>query len=487
MRLLLLISIILFGKIIKAQFVTDDPTIGFTLQPGENAEKKIKDNLFVTATINKKVCYPGEAILVTFKLFTRMLASSDVVKNPGLYGFTIYDMENLQNNTVSIETINGKPFKAYTIRKAQLFALQAGTFTIDPMVIKTKVAFTKEGINCDTANEISEGVLHPSPQNYPAGSSIFENTISTLPITVNVLSLPSYTKSTTFSGAVGNFSIEANVLNKKLHQQQEGTLILTIKGSGNFLQLNAPTINWPAGVEGFSATVKDKFNTNSMPLSGSREFYYPFVVSKKGNVQIPAIIFSFFNLSKKNYEEVKTKPIDLTVEDTLPTTALQTTTKASIEKESERTSKRALIFVLVGVGFVLVVLFLKKKEEKPVTALAPIKPAFNIDVLLAPAFSEVGKEGTHFYTTLRQCIWQYISEKYSINGTGMQKEQLSHLLQKSSLPPASINYLLQVIRDSELALYSVETLQTDNVLVFEKVKEILVMLENEQLTSRLKD
>jgi hypothetical protein len=479
MRLLLLISIILFGKIIKAQFVPDDPAIGFIIKPGENAERKIKDNLFVTATINKKVCYPGEAILVTFKLYTRMLASSYVVKNPGLYGFTICDMENLQNNTVSIENINGKKFKAYTIRKAQLFALQAGTFTIDPMVIKTKVAFTKEGINCDTANEISEGVLHPSPQNYPLGSSIFENNISTLPITVNVLSLPRYTNNATFSGAVGNFSIEANVINKKLHQQQEGTLILTIKGNGNFLQLNAPTIHWPAGVEGFNATVKDNFNINSMPISGSREFYYPFVVSKKGNVQIPTITFSFFNLSKKNYEEVKIKPIDLTVEDALPTTALQTTTKSSIEKESEQTSQRALIIIVIGVMAVLAFLFLKKKEEKPVPSPVVVKQAIDIETLLAPAFSAVGIKGTHFYTTLRQCIWQYVSEKYTISGTAMQKEQLAHLLQKSSLPLVSINYLLQVIRDSELALYAVEVPQTDNGLIFEKVKDILVMLDNE--------
>src|SRR5687768_17364044 len=120
-------------------FNKDGRNSGYLLKPGEDAYKKIQQNLFVKVMVDKQTCYVGEPVLATFKLYSRLESRSDIVKNPGFYGFTVYDMINLSDKLVVTEDVNGKIFDVHTIRKVQLYALQAGEYTIDPMMVKNKV------------------------------------------------------------------------------------------------------------------------------------------------------------------------------------------------------------------------------------------------------------------------------------------------------------------------------------------------------------
>ena len=94
--------------------------------------------------VDKRTCFIGEPVTATFKLYSRLESRSDIVKNPGFYGFTVQDMIGLEDNIVTTEIINGKKFDVHTVRKVQLYPLQAGSFTIDPMEIENKVRFSKE-------------------------------------------------------------------------------------------------------------------------------------------------------------------------------------------------------------------------------------------------------------------------------------------------------------------------------------------------------
>ena len=92
-------------------------------------------------------------------MYSRLESKSDIVKNPGFYGFTVHDMVNLADKQVSTEKVNGKFFDVHTIRKVQLYPLQAGVFTIDAMEVKNKVEFSRSIVNKKTEQEIIEGIL----------------------------------------------------------------------------------------------------------------------------------------------------------------------------------------------------------------------------------------------------------------------------------------------------------------------------------------
>ena len=122
----------------------------YFLRPGEDPYKKIKENLFLKVQVDKKTCYAGEPVLATFKLYSCLESKSDIVKNPGFYGFSVFDMINLSDKEVLAEKINGKLFDVHTIRKVQLFPLQAGVFSIDPMEIRNRVEFSRTAVSRKT-------------------------------------------------------------------------------------------------------------------------------------------------------------------------------------------------------------------------------------------------------------------------------------------------------------------------------------------------
>ena len=245
--------------------------------------------------VDKRSCFIGEPVLATFKLYSRLESKSDIVKNPGFYGFTVHDMVNLSDKQVVPENVNGKAFDVHTIRKVQLYPLQAGVFTIDAMEVKNNIEFSRSTVNKKTEQEIVEGVLGNNESDEKKGNTeAFESSMSTEPVTINVKPLPDKTKPISFEGATGLFTISAEAVKNKLSREEGDMLEITISGKGNFVQLNAPAVQWPKGMEGFEPSVKDSLDKSASPLTGSRTYRYPFVSATAGEYTIPGITFSFF-------------------------------------------------------------------------------------------------------------------------------------------------------------------------------------------------
>ena len=115
----------------------------YELMPGEDIDKKIKDNILVKLETDKVSCYEGEPVIATYKLCSRLKSESRVTKRPSLNGFSVYDMLEPENSSPTIEKINGKPFNVHIIRKAQLYPLQSGVFELEPVELDNKVRFLK--------------------------------------------------------------------------------------------------------------------------------------------------------------------------------------------------------------------------------------------------------------------------------------------------------------------------------------------------------
>ena len=80
--------------------VRESNNAAYFLAPGEDPQQKIKRNLFLKVLVDKKNCFVGEPVTATFKLYSRLISRSDIVKNPGFYGFTVQDVIGLNDNQV---------------------------------------------------------------------------------------------------------------------------------------------------------------------------------------------------------------------------------------------------------------------------------------------------------------------------------------------------------------------------------------------------
>ena len=80
----------------------------FILKKGENIQAKIAKNIFIQLTLDKTSCYIGEPVVVTYKLWTRLKAESNITKNPYFNGFSVIDLVQPGSAAYDIEKQDGK-------------------------------------------------------------------------------------------------------------------------------------------------------------------------------------------------------------------------------------------------------------------------------------------------------------------------------------------------------------------------------------------
>ena len=455
---------------------TDGANSNYFLRAGENPYEKIERNLFIKVMVNKKNCYVGEPVLATFKLYSRLESKSDIVKNPGFYGFTIYDVINLADNQVATENVNGKLFDVHTIRKVQLYPLQAGTFSIDPMEVKNSVEFSKSAVSKKTEQEIVEGVLNDDKKEVHDGTETYETNISTESLTINVKAVPSTNRPDSFNGATGHFTMASSVANNKLAKDEQGFLAITLTGKGNFIQLSAPSIKWPAGIEGFEPTVEDVLDKRFTPLKGSRTFRYPFVCDSPGIWQLPPVSISFFDIDSNTYKTISTSPVSLTVSTESKNKPVIEEHKISIAEKSAKASRIAISIVTVLVLLILVFLIFKKKEPEKLSPVQQEKQLVSIDNLLQPARDAIATEGNRFYSVLHGIVWKFAADKFNLSGSEMNKQTLAAKMDQENLPAEIKNGMLTVINDCETGLYTTADLEENKLQLLSETSVLLKRL-----------
>lgn len=462
------------SKEVAAKLFGQELSSDYLLRPGENVQEKIRQNLFVKVSVNKKTCYTGEPVMATFKLYSRLESRSDIIKNPGFYGFTIYDMVNLQDKIVATENVNGRLFDVHTIRQVQLYPLQAGTFFIDAMQVKNKVEFSKSAVSKRTEQEISEGLLGIDDTDEPAeGTEVFETTMSTEPVTIVVKPLPERNKPPGFTGATGKFTIAASLVKNELAKNEEGFLEVTIKGKGNFIQLEAPSIQWPAGVEGFEPVLKDELDKTSLPLSGTRTFRYPFVCAAAGTYELPPIAFSFFNTDSNTFSTVVTKGIKAVVNNIEKKNIASSEGKTSINAASEKAARTAGIIVAILVLSILIYWCVKKKET-PRVVNEVVKPALpSIQLLLAPAVAANAEGSPLFFREIHQTIWAFLQQRFGFTGSEMNKQVVLSRMNDAGINSSISTQLMTILEQSEAGIFTNAIIDEDREVLLKTTKEVL--------------
>ncbi|MDP4265264.1 MAG: BatD family protein, partial [Bacteroidota bacterium] len=406
----------------------------YFLHPGEDPYEKMKKNLFMKVLVDKKSCYVGEPVVATFKLYSRLESRSDIVKNPGFYGFAVQDIITLGDNLTETEMINGKPFDVHTIRKVQLYPLQAGLFVIDPMEVTNKAEFSKSAVDKKTEQEITEGVPRDNKDKEKDNTVTYENSISTEKIAITVKPYPLKNKPPVFTGATGNFSINASLGKESLARNEEGSFIITIHGSGNFTQLSAPAIQWPEGIEGFEPVTEDSLDKIQAPLKGARTFRYSFISGKPGRYTIPSVSFSFFDPVGNNYKTISTSSAEVNISNT----EIKKTTREQQTMIVKRHPPGQLWWIGAGLLLLLIVItgsLIRKRKQGVINDIKTDTPAtaIPVDRLLQPAQFALQAEDGRFYSLLQKLIWEHLSDRLKLSGSKMNKHDLYLAMKEKKL------------------------------------------------------
>ncbi len=106
----------------------------------DDASAQIGDNLFLRATVSKTRLIQGEQVNLAYKLYSRVsLLDVREDKASNLIGFWGEEVERPKDVPPSVEVVNGKQYRVFTIKLMALFPTQSGSLEISPMALKATV------------------------------------------------------------------------------------------------------------------------------------------------------------------------------------------------------------------------------------------------------------------------------------------------------------------------------------------------------------
>ena len=342
-----------------------------------------------------------------------------------------------------------------------------------------KVEFSKSAVNKKTEQEIVEGVFEKTDAPSKNNTVVYENNITTEKITIHVKPYPDKKKPVAFNGATGNFSIQASFEKNELAKNEEGALLITINGKGNFTQLSAPAIQWPERIEGFDPVIKDSLDKKQVPLKGSRTFRFPFVANKAGSYSIPAISFSFFDPDSNKYKTISASPPEIKISnDEIKNVAKKETPVTSREKKDNSTLWLYGSIFLVVLIIIILQLIRPGKEEPVKEKLATIpEPVVSVEHLLQPVqFSLVADDG-HFYSLLQKSIWDILGVQLKLSGSKMNKDDLYKAMREKNINEHQCKEILDILKECEAAAFTKAEFTNDKQQLLDRAKNVLSQIK----------
>lgn len=445
----------------------------YIIRKGEDIRNKIRQNLFIKVDVNKDHCYEGEPVVATYKLYTRLRSESKVCRNPSFNGFSVYDVVDPSSAHSTIETLNGKSFNVYLIRKSQLFPLQSGILELDPAEVENSISFlSAEKAMKGEGAHLPELLRSFESDDVTKDGIITENVnIKSNPMAITVKELPLSGRPYSFDGAVGDFSIEATIDKNEVALNDMAQLRIIVKGEGNFGVINAPPVQWPEEVEAYEPEIRENVLKTMVPMRGYKTFAYTVMPKRTGTIEIPAVEFSYFDPKDSRYKTALTDAVSINA---VP--AVQQDISSMVTENGNAGEKGiSLIWITVFAAALLGLLgfFLIRYIRFPVNNNAPVLKntdkavhevtAINLQEPQHGFFSNplyqarlmLIRQNVHgFYAELERALWNYMIEKLHPGGAWHDKRHIEQQMKDKGFDDIIIAQFQLIIQQCEVALYT---------------------------------
>jgi len=281
------------------------PRPGQPRAPSVETEQSIAGNLFIKAVPNKRRVYQNEPVVITYKIYTRVNVSSyAITKLPNTAGFWAEEFPLSQPPVTHEEVLDGRKFVVAEIRKVALFPTNPGRKTVEPLEVDCEVRLRTRRSSRDFFDSFFEDPFFARTVRYPVRSE---------PVTVEVMPLPEAGKPAHFSGAVGRFTLSAQVDKDSVRTNEAVTLKVKVAGQGNIKIISEPLVAIPPDFEKYAPKVTENIDKKNDTVSGSKTFEYVLVPRFAGLQRLRSVEFTYFDPASGAYRVLKTPEITIQV------------------------------------------------------------------------------------------------------------------------------------------------------------------------------
>lgn len=228
----------------------------------------VGQDFFAESEVDNETPYIGQQITHTLRFYSANVFARPIYDAPDFAGFW---NPGRSNEGESLADIAGRSYRVTEVNTI-LFPTLAGNLKIEP-----------------TNVTVRGGLMGSSVTQYP-----------TRQIDLNVRPLPQG-EPDTFTGAVGRYSIAADVDLNTVDLGDPVTLTLTVSGEGNMESLPAP--EWPdvPGWRAFDSDAPYQMSIVDGKVQGSRKFARVYIPSGSGSHVFPPVEYSYFDPYDEEY------------------------------------------------------------------------------------------------------------------------------------------------------------------------------------------
>lgn len=471
----------------------------------QNSSGLSDKNIFVRVLANKSSVLEGEAITVTYKLYTNVsVLNYSINKAPALNGFWNQDIEVPQPPQLTREVVDGVAYNTAIIKKQVLFPQQSGTLTLDPIELE---CIARIKVKSQRGNDPFGMFNDPFFNDAFFGSSVqdVKYSFKSSPTRITVRELPG-TAPSTFTGAVGRLNFDATLDKSTTKENEPVNLKIKINGSGNLKLATLPEINFPPDLETYDPKNTDNYKASDAGVSGSKTIEYLIIPRHEGEYELEPITFTYFDLEKKQYVSKTAGPFKIKVGRGVGGGAATATNNGVSKSEFQLMGKDIRyikvsepsfdestnnffgsipffsliflpLFVVGGTAY-----YLKRKaflegnkvlmKSRNATALAKKR------LSVAEKHLREGKNNLVF-DEISKSLWEYSSNKLAIPLSELTKDNISAQLIAKNATNESVNNLLETIQSCEMAQYAGLSSSTTPDSLYQQALKVITKLEGE--------
>jgi len=484
------------GKRVESNSVTIEVTKASAggAQPKGNVHQGADDNLFVKAILSKTKVYQGEQVILTYKIYTRInLVGFQGAKIPSYTGFWSDDVKTPSNYTLTKESVDGVAYNVVEFKKTCLFPQRSGTLHIDPIEIDAVVR--QQSRSQDPWNFFGGGVQDVGYK------------IKGKPVTIEVLPLPEQGKPLGFSGAVGQFSLKAQLNKDKVKANEAVNLNISVSGKGNVNLIELPKTQIPPDIESYDPKPVENISVKGSGVEGTKAAEYVMIPRHHGTYQIPSVEFSYFDPDKNSYISLHTPDFTLQVEKgegesngplvngpagnrnevAIIGTDIRYihTGPITLAAKGDHTF-RSLGFrlgFLAPLTLFLVFLVLRRKyrREHSDVRLTKSRKATRMAqkrLVAARTFLDAGQK-EKFYEEISKAFYGYLGDKLFMQLSDLSKETIASTLERREVTEETRKQIETVLAACEFARYAPSAASGDLKGIYDQSIQLLTKLEDE--------
>ena len=475
---------------------TNSSSQGISVGNG-STENVSNEQIFVKQLFSKTRVYEQEAILVTYKLYTRLdVVQVGGVKFPEYKDFFVQDVELDPNRSWMVEHVDGYNYNTIVLKQCVIFPQHPGKFPIDGGSVEVILRMR-------TASSRHQSIFDDFFQSYQD----VKKSLKFSGAQINVKELPANPPAG-FNGAVGSYSISSSISSQDVKANEAITLKLKISGTGNLKLVKNPEVKFPLDFDVYDPKLDVKVKPSEAGQNGYKSIEYVAIPRFGGDFEIPAVKFVYFDINKGQYKTLSTPVYTIKVDGSSEPAVGTTVVSSIVNKENVKQLSSDIRFIHTNIEktlarknnhfafsstmyiclltplfvFIIVLLLLQKQaRENANVALRNTKRANKVAKKRLKEAQKCLKLGekSKFYEETMRALWGYIADKLTIPVSELTKDNVQEKLQSHNCDETLIKEFLTCLSDCEFARFSPvvdESLSMENI--YSRAANLIGELDN---------